>query len=112
MKKTRYTYTFNQLRDCPGENTKRLFLDYKTTVRLFGAVDLDRYFTADHGTIEAFGQRMACERLYLIYNTEKPEGYTGRSMSVSDVVTLWDNDVDPPITGSWYCDSFGFRLLT
>lgn len=107
-----YTYTFNQLKDCPGENTERLFLDYATTVRLFGAVDLDRYYTVDHGTIEAHSQPTACEKLYGIYNVNKPEGYAGRSMSVSDVVTLWNNDTDPPQKGSWYCDSFGFRLLT
>lgn len=110
MKK--YTYTFNQLKDCPGENSERLFLDYESTVRHFGAVDLDRYYTVDHGTIEAHSQPMACEKLYLIYNVSKPEGYTGRSMSVSDVITLWDNDSDPPSKGSWYCDSYGFRLLT
>lgn len=107
----KYTYTFNQLRDCPGENTDRLFLDYATTRRRFGAVDLDRYYTVDHGTIEAHSMQTACEKLYGIYNANKPEGYTGRSMSVSDVVELWDNDCDPPRKSSWFCDSFGFRLL-
>lgn len=108
----KYTYTFNQLRDCPGENTERLFLDYKTTVRRFGPVDLNRYYTVDHGTIEAHSQPTACEKLYGIYNASKPDGYHGRSMSVSDVIILWDNDTDPPQRGCWYCDSIGFRLLT
>ena len=108
----KYTYTFNQLRDCPGENTERLFLDYKTTVRRFGPVDLNRYYTVDHGTIEAYSQPTACEKLYGIYNASKPDGYHGRSMSVSDVIILWNNDTDPPQRGCWYCDSIGFRLLT
>lgn len=108
----KYTYTFNQLRDCPGENTERLFLDYKTTVRRFGPVDLNRYYTVDHGTIEAHSQPTACEKLYGIYNASKPDGYHGRSMSVSDVIILWNNDTDPPQRGCWYCDSIGFRLLT
>lgn len=107
----KYTYTFDQLKDCPGENTSRLFLDYKSTVRCFGGVDLTRYITADHGTIEAHTPQMACEKLYLIYNAEKPEGYRGRSMSVSDIVTLWDNSVEPPQKSTWFCDSFGFKLL-
>ena len=108
----KYTYTFNQLRDCPGENTERLFLCYEETVRHFGAVDLSRYFTADYGTVEASSQPAACEKLYEIYNVNRPEGYHGRSMSVSDVVVLWNNETDPPQRGRWYCDSFGFRLLT
>lgn len=107
-----YSYLFLQLKDCPGENTERLFLSYESTVRHFGAVDLSRYHTVHMGTIEAYSQPTACEKLYGIYNAGKPEGYRGRSMSVSDVVILWTNGTVPPQEGRWYCDSFGFRLLT
>ena len=107
----KYTYTFDQLRDVPEENVHRLFLDLEATVRHFGAVDLSRYFTADSGVIEAPDEITACERLFIVYNRTYPVGYTGRSMSVSDVVNLWDNSTDPPKTSTWFCDSIGFKLL-
>lgn len=108
-----YTYTFDQLRDVPVENMERMFLGFEATVRIFGAVDLARYFTADHGTVDAPDPVAACEKLFCLYNSGgRPEGYTGRSMSVSDVVMLWDNTTDPPGKTVWFCDSIGFRLLS
>lgn len=108
----KYTYTFDQLRDWPRENADRMFLNLEATVSHFGAVDLARYFTADHGIVEAPDPITACERLFCAYNADhRPEGYAGRSMSVSDVVTLWDNSVEPPKKSTWFCDSIGFKLL-
>ncbi len=107
----KYTYTFDQLRDVPPENARRLFLNLEATVRQFGAVDLSLYYTADSGVIEAPDEITACERLFIVYNRTYPAGYTGRSMSVSDVVTLWDNSVNPPKKSTWFCDSVGFKIL-
>lgn len=108
----KYTYCFDQLRDVPAENVYRLFADYETQLRDFGGVDLDLYFTADNGVVEAPDEITACERLFCAYNADRrPEGYTGRSMSVSDVVRLWDNSVEPPVKTTWFCDSIGFRRL-
>ena len=108
----KYTYCFDQLRDLPRENVYRLFGSYETQLRDFGGVDLDLYFTADNGVVEAPDEITACERLFCTYNSDhRPEGYTGRSMSVSDVVRLWDNSVEPPVKTTWFCDSFGFKRL-
>ena len=42
------------------------------------------------------------EQVFVIFNTAHPEGYTGRSMSVSDVVEFVEE-------GTFYfCDIFGF----
>ena len=42
------------------------------------------------------------EHVFVIFNTAHPEGYAGRSMSVSDVVEFVEE-------GAFYfCDSFGF----
>lgn len=102
-----YTYTFDQLREETEEQVQALFLNYKT-VQKYGGVKLQNYFTADHGTIKASSPLAACELLYYIYNMRKPEGYRGRSMSVSDIVNLWDNTTDDPVKTSWFCDSVGF----
>lgn len=108
----KYTYCFDQLRDVPRENVNRMFENYDTQLRDFGGIDLDLYFTADHGIVEAPDEITACERLFAAYNADRrPKGYAGRSMSVSDVVTLWDNSVEPPVKTTWFCDSIGFKLL-
>lgn len=45
----------------------------------------------------------ALEKLWVIFNTQHPEDYCGRSLSVSDVVML--NDV------AYFCDSFGWTEI-
>ncbi len=108
----RYTYTFDQLRDVPTENVYRLFLDYEETIRQYGAVDQSLYYTADNGVVEAPDPVVACECLFVMYNTAaRPANYDGRSMSVSDIVNLWDNSTEPPTKTSWFCDSIGFKRL-
>ena len=102
----RYTYTFDQLR-WNEAGIEAMFMPYDWAQR-HGGVDTENYFTEDSGTIKADTPLAACERLYRIYNIDHPSGYIGRSMSVSDIVNLWDNEQDPPVQTSWYCDSIGF----
>ena len=106
----KYTFCFNQLRD-NDKGFRALFLNYKQISRQ-GGVDLENYYTADFGTIEASSPEAACEKLFRKYNSGDPhelKGYEGRSMSVSDVVELWPVDDGPHTT--WFCDSFGFVQL-
>lgn len=106
-----FTYNFLLLKDTV-ENHYRRFEDYDTTVERFGGVELDRYFSGDCGQVEADSERDACEALFWRYNSdERPEGYTSRSMSVSDVVILWNEDTDPTEKTVWFCDSIGFKRL-
>ena len=67
-----------------------------------------------HIHIEASSPEAACERLVRKYNSGDPhelKGYEGRSMSVSDVVELWQvYETDEPHT-AWFCDSCGFVQL-
>ena len=47
------------------------------------------------------------EDVFSKFNTDHPEGYRGRSLSVSDVVeVVEDNEVEK---GFYFCDSFGFK---
>ena len=41
------------------------------------------------------------EAIYTIFNTDLPEGYRGRSMSVSDIVQAEG-------LGTFFCDTYGF----
>jgi len=108
----KYTYAFDQLRDTDDNIRFRLFVSYESTIRECGSIDLDKYYTADFGVIKADNEIEACEKLFRRYNADqRPQGYTGRSMSMSDVVTLWDNNQDPPVKSVWFCDSIGFRQI-
>lgn len=105
-----YTYTYDQLR--PGEEMAlKRFTSLISLEKMGLSVDLDEYYTVDNGTIEARNPVEGCEKLYERYNVYFPDDYTGRSMSVSDVVNLWDNAQEPPKKTSWYCDAIGFKQL-
>ena len=108
---SKYTYTFDQLRDI-DDNIYRCFANYARTIRDYGSVDQNRYFTADFGVISAFDEKEACEILFKRYNTfPYPSGYYGRRMHVSDIITLWNEETDPPEKSAWFCDSVGFVKL-
>ena len=68
-------------------------------------VNASLYETVFKGEIEA----KDIEDIYRIFNAEKPEGYEGRSLSVSDVVEIVKSDDIKP--GFYYCDSIGFKAV-
>lgn len=49
------------------------------------------------------------EDVYRMFNTDHPEGYTGRSLSVSDVVEVRKSDDIEP--GFYFCDTIGFKKV-
>ena len=55
-----------------------------------------------------FSGDVDCNNLvYRMFNTDHPEGYTGRSLSVSDVVEITDSDKK----GFYFCDNIGFQKI-
>ena len=48
------------------------------------------------------------EDVYRMFNMEHPPEYTGRSLSVSDVVEIKSGPVEP---GFYFCDSIGFQKV-
>lgn len=96
--------------------------------RLFGErrwtqADLSRAIGIRPSTVSdmynEISERVSLEHLDLIFEAlfrrnnhdERPAGYDGHSMNVSDIVTLWGYSVDPPFKTVWYCDSLGFNML-
>ena len=84
-----------------------IFSDYEHMSRLRGSgkVDASIYGRVFEGTVAENG----LEDVYRAFNREKPEGYRGRSLSVSDIVEVRD-----PGTGNsdfYYCDTVGFRKV-
>ena len=81
------------------------FESYGSLSRRQGSPDIDAslYDKVFAGEVEAGD----IEDIYRIFNTEKPEDYKGRSLSVSDVVEIVKSDDIKP--GFYYCDSIGFK---
>ena len=49
------------------------------------------------------------EDVFQKFNIDHPDGYAGRSLSVSDVVEIVDSDIGE--TGFFYCDNIGFSKI-
>lgn len=70
-----------------------------------GGVNMDEYEVVYTGKIGPGDSATGMlEAIYAIFNTNHPKDYAGRSLSVSDLVTL-DG------IGTYFCDSVGFRRL-
>ena len=80
-------------------NCPYVFRDFKFAME--NNWDKGDYVPVWKGEIEAETVNSALEELFIIFNTERPEYYFGRSLSVSDIVRL---------NGKYYyCDSFGWK---
>lgn len=83
--------------DIEAENK---FMDYEFTNRVCGGVNKDDYHLVFDGHIKAFD----LEDAWVIFNSvARPEGFTGHSLSVSDILVTED--------GAFYVDSVGFRKI-
>lgn len=83
------------------------FMSYDALPRFQETQNIDSsiYDLVFEGTVEA----KHLENVYHIFNTEHPEGYRGRSLSVSDVVEIPEGtDIE---AGFYYCDSIGFKKI-
>ena len=96
-------YAIMQLKeDAPPE---RHFVSLE---RLDEAPSPDHYDTIYTGPIVCEQSQMATlERLYEIFNINRPGDFTGHSLSVSDIVALKQDGV----VSYHYCDSIGFKDL-
>lgn len=97
------------LKDCriwqlkPEVDIHMKFIGYEELSRQFGEPDPDNYQPVFEGKVETND----LEALYEIFNVSHPPGYKGHSLSMSDVVELYDE------LGSTfhYVDRFGFKQI-
>ena len=84
-------------------SSERKFIGYEELKRAFGEPDKVNYRTAYDGEIESND----LEEIYTKFNLNHPHGFTGHSLSISDVVELYDDN------GSefYYVDRFGFKEI-
>lgn len=101
----KHEYKIYQL-DADNENVKRdgkLFKDWDMLNRTCGFCFNWEYklvWEGEEETMEGTDDEAILDLLFTTFNVAHPEGYHGRSMSVSDVVEL--DGV------KYFCDSFGW----
>lgn len=73
--------------------------------------DLSRYKLAYEGTVDdndTATDLAICEHLFIIHNRDdRPNPLAGRSLSMSDIVVLYDGKDGR----CFYCDTYGFKPL-
>ena len=94
-------FTIMQLPDGDG----KLFMDYEYAIRN-GGVDTRKYVRVYEGETDGKETDVyeVLENLFRIFNCCIPYGYTGRALSVSDIVCI-DGE------GSYFCDSVGWKKV-
>ena len=87
----------------PDVDIRMKFIGYDELLKSFGEPDPANYRLVYDGQAETND----LEELYAKFNTEQPPGYEGHSLSMSDVVELYDE------AGSFfhYVDRFGFQEI-
>ena len=87
----------------PESDILMRFIDYDEMVEKFGEPNMRNYEAVYDGEVETND----LENIYAKFNVEHPEGFTGHSLSMSDVVELYDD------AGSefHYVDRIGFKQI-
>lgn len=87
----------------PDADIMMKFIGYDELIERFGEPDPDNYQQVYDGEVETND----LEELYTKFNLDHPHGYEGHSLSMSDIVELYDE------SGSTfrYVDRFGFREI-
>ena len=87
----------------PDVDIRMKFISYEEMCRQFGPPGVEQYQVVYDGAVETND----LEALYMKFNTEWPEGYTGHSLSMSDVLELYDRES----SSFHYVDRFGFQQV-
>ena len=93
-----------QCREDLPESSQYMFLSYEYVIRNGGEVKKENYNLVYEGDVR---KDATLEDIFVIFNMDHPKGFTGHSLSVSDVVAVFEND-------TWtahYVDTFGYKEL-
>lgn len=95
-------YQINRDRDV----NRIMFWDYDTAVKVnAGEFDTSIYDEV-YWDIRDF---KSLDEMFEVFNCDRPADFHGHSMSMSDVVKIIKSDTME--TGSFYCDSFGWKKV-
>lgn len=101
------TYAILQLRH-EDETQDERFESYSNLRRAGKEPDIDHYEVIYAAPLLPYtDQNVMLEQIYEKFNVDRPEDFHGHSLSVSDVVMLWQNGT----VSAYYVDSVGFTPL-
>ena len=89
------------------DNDRIAFMGYDSLERFQGTKDINSsvYDKVYDGELNL----ESLEDVYAEFNFTHPDGYTGRSLSVSDIVEIVSSDNQSP--GFYFCDTVGFKKV-
>lgn len=79
------------------------FKSYEENLKAFGETNKENYEIVYDGEVETND----LEAIYVKFNSDYPHGFKGHSLSISDVVELYDDQN----CSFYYVDSFGFKEI-
>ena len=87
----------------PDVDVRMRFVPYEVLLQNFGPPEIENYNRVFDGTVETND----LESLFEKFNTDFPPGYTGYSLSMSDILELYDDQGRE----FYYVDVVGFRQV-
>ena len=90
------------------KETLLMFRDLQAHMEACGRVDAELYARVFEGEVPE-GKHDALEDVFVRFNSGRPVGFNGRSMSVGDVVHVVKAEGVKP--GFYFCDTFGFKKI-
>lgn len=103
------SYEVQILKDCriwqlkSDVDIRMKFISYEELIKQFGQPEPENYQIVFEGRVDTND----LEDLYEVFNTAHPSGYRGHSLSMSDIVELYDE-----LGSSFhYVDRFGFQQI-
>lgn len=99
-------FTIYQIKEIENINSKFLFKPWRIVNRIFSFDNYNNIYENDlnNWDVAETDDINMLEIIYSIFNGRHPEDYTGRSISVSDIVELNNK--------FYFCDSFGWKDIT
>lgn len=93
------TFAVYQIKKDAKNREDKIFKPYDWTVKKFGTINAEDYCCVYYGRQNV----NTLDEIFEMCNICHPDGYSGHSLSVSDIVSFNDK--------LWYCDVFGWKEI-
>lgn len=101
-------YEIYQLKEDTMEQTKLRFMASDQAAQL-GGIHRENYRLVYEGKAETRKDaQQTLDGLFRRFNIDRPAGFDGHSLSVSDIIHLDDEES----SDWWFCDAYGWKLLS
>lgn len=107
-RKIHMKYEIYQLKEDTMDQAKLRFMASDQAAQL-GGIHRENYRLVYEGNVETRKDaQQTLDGLFRRFNIDRPTGFEGHSLSVSDIIYLADGES----SGWWFCDAYGWKLLS